>query len=184
MAAMTSGTRTSLQYFVAAFLCAAFGCESKADPPKQLTLEVKSATPKRGTTTDGGGCRVSDDCVNGLVCADDRTCQSPKTIECRGRQDVCVDEGRCVGRDNKCVAASDDACKKSHRCETEGRCSLKDDKCAALSANDCSALCKSMGRCTIEDGSCVAGSTKDCLQSEACKQSKRCRAVSGRCIGR
>jgi hypothetical protein len=37
--------------------------------------------------------------------------------------------------------------------------------------------------CKKSRRTCVAGSTKDCLQSEASKQSKRCRAYSGRCVG-
>ena len=178
---MSSGTSTTSLYFVAALLCVAIGCESKPAPTKPIATEAP--VPKRGNTGEGGGCRVNDDCITGLVCADDKTCQSPKTIECRSRQDACGEEGRCLGKGGKCVPASAEACKKSRRCETDGRCTLKDDKCAA-SGEDCTTLCKSAGRCTIDDGSCVAGSSKDCLQSDACKQAKRCRAIAGRCAGR
>jgi hypothetical protein len=179
--AMRSGTSTLVTLFVAALLSAAIGCDDKPAPTKPVASEAPP--PKRGRTIEGGACRVTDDCAQGLSCADDKTCQSLKTIECRSRKDVCGEEGRCLGKDNKCVPASADACKKSPRCETDGRCSIKDDKCAAASTEDCAALCKSVGRCKIEDGTCVAGSVKDCLQSEACKQAKRCRAYSGRCVG-
>lgn len=182
MPSMSSGTTTTSLFFVVALLCAATGCDSHPKPAKPIASETP--LPKRGNTAEGGGCRVNDDCATGLVCADDKTCQSPKTVECRGRQDVCGEEGRCLGKGGKCVPASNDACKHSRRCETDGRCSLKDDKCAAATAEDCSTLCKTMGRCTIEDGTCIAGSNKDCQQSEACKQAKRCRAFAGRCAGR
>ena len=178
---MWSAISSSLPLFVAALLCAAIGCDDKPAPTQPVTSD--SPLPKRGNTNETGGCRVTDDCAPGLACAEDKTCQSLKTIECRSRQDVCGEEGRCLGKGNKCVPASADACKKSRRCESDGRCSIKDDKCAAVTRDDCATLCKQMGRCSIEDGTCVASSTKDCVQSEACKQSKRCRAYSGRCVG-
>jgi hypothetical protein len=49
---------------------------------------------------------------------------------------------------------------------------------------DCKTLCANLGRCSIEDGTCVAATSKDCEDSLACKQTKRCRAYNGRCIGR
>jgi hypothetical protein len=179
---MSSGIPTTKPLFIVALLCSAIGCESKPAPTNPVPTEAP--TPKRGNAREGGGCRVADDCAPGLACADDKTCQSLKTIECRGRKDVCGEEGRCLGKDNKCVPASAEACKKSPRCESDGRCSIKDDKCAAVSTSDCATLCKMMGRCTVQDDICVASSTNDCLKSEACKQSKRCRAFSGRCIGK
>jgi hypothetical protein len=179
---MSSRKSTMSPLLAVALLCVAIGCESKPNATKSVPTEAPA--PKRGNMNEGGGCRVTDDCAVGLACADDKTCQSLKTIECRAREDVCGEEGRCLGKNGKCVPASADACKHSRRCETDGRCTLKDDKCAAVSPDDCATLCKAMGRCTIEDGTCIAGSSKDCQQSEACKQSKRCRAYAGRCAGR
>jgi hypothetical protein len=179
---MRSETSTTSPLFVVALLCAAIGCEGTPSPTKPIPSEAPA--PKRGHTSEGGGCRVADDCAPGLVCADDKTCQSLKTVECRSRQDVCGEDGRCLGKDNKCVPASAEACKKSHRCESDGRCTIKDDKCAAVTSEDCATLCKTMGRCKVQDDICVASSTNDCLRSEACKQAKRCRALAGRCIGK
>jgi len=180
---MRPGTTITMLLLAVAPLGAAVSCKSRPAPAGGTSPEA-SAESTRGTTAEGGACRSGDDCATGLLCADDKTCQTPKTIDCRGRQDACLEEGRCLGRNDRCVPASSEACKKSRRCETDGRCTLKEDKCVAASPEDCKTLCANLGRCSIEDGTCVAATSKDCEDSEACKQAKRCRAYNGRCIGR
>lgn len=178
---MSPGKLTQILFFAAVALGVASGCDKP--PPSQGTSPDMSTPPRKVGAHEGASCRASDDCDKGLACADDKTCQTLKTIDCRSRQDVCLEDGRCVGRNDKCVPASDADCKKSRRCESDGRCTAKDDKCTAVSGADCKTLCDKVGRCTISDGTCIAASAADCAKSEACVKSKRCRAVKGRCIG-
>jgi len=179
---MTLGKPTRIPLLAALVLAVVTACDKPA-PNKGATQEP-SAAPKKIGAKEGSGCRVTADCDQGLVCADDKTCQSQKTIDCRGRQDACLEEGRCLGRDNKCVPATPEDCKKSRRCETDGRCSMKDDKCLAAGAEDCSTLCQKFGRCMVQDGTCIATTDAECRKSEICSTAKRCRAAAGRCVGR
>ncbi len=155
------------------------GCDEQK--PKQ---EPVVEAPPRPTVGEGGACKSSEDCGKGLACAPDNTCQSPKTIDCRGRAQACKEDGRCYGRDNKCVPRSTEDCKKSTRCETDGHCTAKDDACVADSEQDCKALCDMYGRCTLKDGDCIAEKDSDCRKSSACQTAKRCNAYKGRCVGR
>ncbi|MFC1642818.1 hypothetical protein ACFL5O_09065 [Myxococcota bacterium] len=180
-AAMSHGTLMGILLLAVAGVTLG-GCDKKKKEP--IGAASDSATPKPPGVQEGGGCTKHEDCDEGLRCADDKTCQTPKTIDCRGRADTCGDDGRCLGKNGKCVPASDEACKKSRRCETDGRCTSKDDKCMAASPADCAKLCEATGRCTVQDGSCIAASHKDCRDSVACKTAKRCRALAGRCVGR
>jgi hypothetical protein len=181
-AGMSQGKLTKVLLFAAVALGVASGCDKP--PPSKGTSPDPSTPPPKVGAREGAGCRASDDCDKGLACANDKTCQTLKTIDCRSREDVCVEDGRCLGKDNKCVPASDADCKKSKRCETDGRCTAKDDKCVAATDADCKVLCDKVGRCTLADGSCIAASAADCKNSEACVRAKRCRAVAGRCIGK
>jgi hypothetical protein len=155
------------------------GCEQKAQPTGQTATSTAPAKPKLPL---GGKCAENSDCDTGLGCAKDGTCQTFKTIECRGRDQACAFEGRCSGSDKGCVAATRDDCKKSKVCENDGRCTPDEGKCVAKTSEDCQKLCKAEGRCSVEDGKCRATSNDDCKQSEACQQFDQCRARDGLCV--
>ncbi len=179
---MSQGKSIQFLFLAAVALGAMGGCNKPR--PSRGTSPDPSTEPSKPKAREGAACRLSDECDKGLACADDKTCQTLNTLEGRSRADTCGEDGRCVGRDNKCVPASDADCKKSRRCETDGRCTAKDDKCVAATEADCKVLCQKVGRCTLADGSCIAASAADCKDSEACVRAKRCRAVAGRCIGK
>jgi hypothetical protein len=167
-------------YWVAALVAlAAIGCEETKPPEAAADPEPPPQKPK---TALGGKCASNEDCDDGLGCAKDSTCQTYKTIECRGREDACEREGRCSGSDRGCVATTAADCKQSKLCKNDGRCTPKDGSCVVASAEDCAALCKQDGRCTVEADKCVAASADDCKQSEVCKQYDRCHVKNGICI--
>jgi hypothetical protein len=151
---------------------------------KAAAREAASVEPTQGTATEGEVCIKSSDCVQGLSCAKDETCQTPKTIECMGRQLACQVEGRCKGKDGRCVADSEETCKQAEICRNDGRCTPKDGKCQAVSKEDCAEVCKEHGRCAPEEGKCVALTTDDCKQSRACEVYDRCKLVDGRCTAK
>jgi hypothetical protein len=153
-------------------------CSKKEEAAARVAA---SAEAVQGTAAEGDACAKSSDCVPGLSCAKDETCQTPKTIECRGRQQACQTEGRCKGRDGRCVADSADTCKQAQICQHDGRCTPKEGKCQAVSKEDCAAVCKEHGRCTPEEGKCIAASADECKQSRACEVYDRCKLVDGRC---
>lgn len=151
--------------------------EQKAQP-----APVASAVPEKPRTPQGGPCETNSDCADRLGCAQDKTCQTYKTIECRGRGNACTREGRCTGQDNRCVAGSNADCKSSEFCEKDGRCTAQEGSCVVASAADCSTVCKKFGRCALEDGKCVAGSIKDCREADVCRGAKSCKLMKGGCI--
>lgn len=152
-------------------------CEQPKPPP----AAEASAAPAKPKVKEGGACQTSSDCDAGLACAEDRTCQTRLTIDCRGRVEVCGTEGRCTGQNGRCVAASNADCKASSRCKNEGRCSAKEGKCSAETREDCRELCAALGRCTPVNGGCDAASDDECKASKACATSKKCRSRGGRC---
>jgi len=173
---MAGNIRLGVLLAVSAIALAACSKEEKA-----AAREAASAEPVRGAAAEGEVCVKTSDCVPGLSCAKDQKCQTPKTIECMARQLACQTEGRCKGKDGRCVADSAETCKASQICKNEGRCTPKDDKCQAVSKEDCTEICKEHGRCTPEEGKCIAASVDECKQSRACEVYDRCRLVDGRC---
>ena len=151
---------------------------------KSAAQAALSAEPEQGTAAEGEACGKSSDCTAGLSCAKDETCQTPKTIECRGRQTACQVEGRCKGKAGRCVADSADMCKAAQICRNDGRCTPQDGKCQAVSREDCAEVCQEHGRCTPQQGKCVAGSVDECKESRACQVYERCRLVDGRCAAK
>ena len=155
----------------------AAGCDNKkGEGDTSASAEAKPKVPL------GGTCQANPDCVSGHGCADDKTCQTYKTIECRGRGDTCKREGLCTGDGKRCVAASDADCKAAKICEKEARCTAKNGSCVIGSAEDCKPLCARLGRCTFQDNRCLADSDDDCKESEACKKYKKCKARAGTCF--
>ena len=162
-------------------LSTAAACDTKSKSATPVASVEAPPPPKPGAPL-GASCSANEDCAKGTGCADDKTCQSFKTIECRGRELTCKAEGRCTGSDKGgCVAASSAECKKARVCEEEGRCNAQDGKCVAT-ASDCKSFCPLDGRCSVVDGKCAAASHADCRQSETCKQQKRCIAKRGVCV--
>jgi hypothetical protein len=104
---------------------------------------------------------------------------------------VCSDFGACTYRDNRCVASSDDDCKRSAFCERSGRCKAHGGSCVigAESNADCRkghgaasrSPCLLDGQCTAKDGVCVASSDADCQGSKACAEFAACTATDGQC---
>jgi hypothetical protein len=163
------------------FATALTGCEEK----KQTPPPVAEAPAPRPRLPLGSTCASNQDCGDGLGCAEDKTCQSFKTIECRAREDACKGEGRCTGSDQQgCVAGSNADCQKAKVCQDDGRCTAQEGKCAATSPEDCKNLCTMDGRCSLREGKCAAASNTDCKDSEACKQYDRCIAKKGACVKR
>ena len=170
----------SLSLFV--LLSAALACESKSKTAAPPQASVEAPKPAKQGAPLGGTCSANEECAAGLGCADDKSCQSFKTIDCRGRELTCKAEGRCTGSDKGCIAASSAECQKARVCQEEGRCNAQDGKCVATSAADCKGFCQLDGRCSVVDGKCAAASHADCRQSETCKQQKRCIAKRGVCV--
>jgi hypothetical protein len=167
-----------------ALVTLSFGCESKPSPTAASAASEPEPAPERKPgAAAGANCSANQDCGQGLGCAEDKTCQPFKTIECRGREDACKREGRCTGSDKGgCVASSDAECKKATVCEADGRCTAKDGKCVATGPESCKTFCPLDGRCSVVDDKCAAASHADCRQSETCKQQKRCIAKKGMCV--
>lgn len=154
-------------------------CEEEKKPQPGVT---ESATPQKPRAQKGEACKENGDCADLLGCAKDKTCQTYKTIECRGRDNACQIEGRCTGDGNRCIAGSEDDCKKSRFCEQDGRCSIQEGRCVAASAADCETVCKKFGRCTPEEGKCAATSAEECRAADICQGAKTCRVSNGSCL--
>ena len=160
-------------------LAASFGTACEEEKPKQ---DPEAEQPRKPRAEQGQPCQSNEDCADGLGCSKDKKCETYKTIDCQSREQTCKGEGRCTGRDNRCVAGSNEDCQKSTKCKTDGECSEQDGRCVAATTQDCEKLCQVHGRCTVEDGNCVAASNDDCKESAACKTADRCVAKLGRCI--
>ncbi|MBW2453293.1 MAG: hypothetical protein JRI68_02230 [Deltaproteobacteria bacterium] len=156
---------------LAAMLVVFSGCDDK----KGAGDTASSAAAKPKAPLDGK-CQKNEDCVSGHGCADNKTCQTYKTIECRGRGDACKREGMCTGDGKRCVAGTDADCKASKICDKEARCTAKNGLCIIGGAEDCKPLCAKFGRCTFLDNKCVADKDDDCAESEACKKYSKCKA--------
>jgi hypothetical protein len=159
------------------FLLVSTGCDNK-----KASGDTSGSAEAKPKVALGGACKANQDCVSGHGCADDKTCQTYKTIECRGRGDTCKREGLCTGEGKRCMAADDADCKGSKVCAQEARCTAKIGSCVIGSAEDCKALCTQFGRCTFKDNKCVAGSDDDCKASEACTKYGKCTASAGNCF--
>jgi hypothetical protein len=168
-----------LLVLIAVAACALPGCEDK----KRQSAE-EDAGPQKPKGKEGDKCNSQEDCEFGFSCAkDDKTCQTPQTIDCRSRERVCLWEGRCYAAERGgCMAKSDADCKKAKICEGEGRCSARDGRCVAATREDCQQLCARMGKCTPKDGRCIAASDEDCELSRRCEIYDQCKAKDGQCI--
>ena len=179
MRGMMTGMRGILLVGLAALLSLA-ACEDK-----KQAAEADAGKPEAPKAGEGDQCRGNEDCEYGLSCAkDDKTCQKPQTIDCRGRR-ACKDEGRCYGaQGGGCEARTADDCKETSICKNQGRCTPLEGKCGAATTEDCADICKRMGKCTPQDGKCVAASDDDCKKSDRCqdKDIRECKAEDGRCV--
>ena len=151
------------------------GCEDK-----KKKLQPAEEPVKKKKAKEGEACRGQEDCEFGTSCADDKTCQTPKTIDCRGREQTCKIEGRCYGKNNRCVATDAD-CKKCDWCKKRGRCSARDGRCVAATDADCQGVCAKFGRCVAKDDGCIAVDDEACEASEWCQGYRFCKAEEGRC---
>jgi hypothetical protein len=160
--------------------CALPGCEDK----KRQITEEDAGKKQQPKGKEGDKCNSQEDCEFGLSCAkDDKTCQTPQTIDCRGRDRVCKWEGRCYAAERGgCMAKSDADCKQAQVCKGEGRCSARDGRCVAATREDCQELCARMGKCTPKDGRCIAETDEDCEMSRRCEIYDQCKAKNGQCI--
>jgi hypothetical protein len=142
-----------LLILVAAAACAFGGCEDD----KRKASEEDAGKPEKPKGKEGDKCKSQEDCAFGFSCAkDDKTCQTPQTIDCRGRPQVCEREGRCWGaKTGGCIAKNDSDCKKAQVCK--GQCTPKDGRCIAETDDDCkgSKRCEIYDQCKAEDGQCV-----------------------------
>jgi hypothetical protein len=78
-------------------------------------------------------------------------------------------------------------CLQSHGCKHEGKCSGRDGKCVAASDADCEmheGVCARSGRCAARKGACVAATDQDCVSSYACRQHGECTAKEGECVAK
>ncbi len=102
----------------------------------------------------------------------------------------CKAVGKCTRRDGKCVADSDDDCRRSVGCSTNGYCSRRGDKCVALSDADCLQACKLYGTCMAKNDRCLVPATSSDICREPlgdigrniCQQSGMCTARDGVCM--
>jgi hypothetical protein len=167
---------------VLGLLALSAGCDKPK--PKGTSQEAETAKPQKPKVLMGEVCAGNDDCASGLGCDKDKKCQTFKTIECRSREDSCKGEGRCTGKENRCIAATNEECKQSDRCAQDGLCAVKDERCAAVTADDCKDVCTKSGRCSVQDGKCVAATNDDCKKSDVCASMKKCLAKEGHCVKR
>jgi hypothetical protein len=178
--ARAKSCKLTLWVFGAVLLTASAACEEKAKP---ATAEPAPAPPPAKPKAPlGSSCQSNDDCGEGLGCAEDKTCQSYKTIECRGRDAACKREGRCSGSERGCTAASNADCQQAEVCAQEGRCTAQEGRCVAATTEDCKKVCELQGHCTVQDGKCLAASNADCKQSDECKSYDKCIAKKGICV--
>jgi len=170
------------------------------------------------------GCRAKagEDCTR-TACADGLSCHEsvcrPKDEVDRIRADqeraktcraTCTEDGLCGAKNGRCVATTDEDCRKSRVCRQKGACSMHDDVCAVVSDEDCkrSVLCTQGGKCSssegkckfaagacrerpeckergqcVEDGEvCSVGSDQDCEASRRCRQEAECTLRDGDCV--
>ncbi|MEZ4440536.1 MAG: hypothetical protein R3B72_15670 [Polyangiaceae bacterium] len=101
-----------------------------------------------------------------------------------GDAPACAYDGRCDFADDRCVAASEEACRRSLGCRDWGACSLVDGSCEASTNEDCRASyhCKNHGRCTAAAGRCVVSGNGDCRRSRRCRYHDQCEERGGRCV--
>lgn len=115
-----------------------------------LTITLAPACDK----TDGATCYSAEECAEGLACLGDGGLNRCESCEAHA---LCGDEGRCSASEGRCVAASDDDCKRGY-------------------------ICKGKGGCTAKDGVCTVGGDADCKQSEACVNDGFCHAKGNNCV--
>ena len=88
---------------------------------------------------------------------------SPRTVEAvRTNCDkLCAVMGKCVLKEGKCLAESDDMCQTAMGCQLMGACYARNGSCVPLSDADCekSYGCESRGACILVDGRCSNSST-------------------------
>ena len=124
---------------------------------------------------EGQRCAKPEDCNSGLTCGPSNTCETPEVVK-RQLEDV--------------------KCRKSRKCRLWGKCTASDGKCIATSDEDCRRalgrggeatglgwppICKGHGLCTARNGECIAGSDADCQQSDSCRKYGECMAKNGEC---
>ncbi|MBI4702765.1 MAG: hypothetical protein HY744_16720 [Deltaproteobacteria bacterium] len=112
----------------------------------------------------------------------------PAPPDCAPR---CRSEGECTVQGDRCVAGSDDDCRRSIACAREGRCHAEGAVCAVGFAAlgqpgwqefACQQECELRGKCTVRAGACVAGSSAQCRRSAGCRLWGKCTAWQDRCV--
>ena len=144
---------------------------------------------------DGYGanrCQFDFQCPVGSLCVDSecRPTQIQSSALCQ-QQGSCSTDGRCKLQGNRCIAASDEACRVSEVCKLDGRCSLLDGLCQASDQAACRKLRPGKRPRLVRwpigpDGrllrTCSYYTNRDCRRTEQCKQYGRCTSFEGACI--
>lgn len=156
-----------------------------------LAVVLSTPTPSSaGPRQAGQKCAKPGDCDVGLTCGPWDTCATPETVACQ-EGEFCEHFGMCTDRGGRCIAETDEDCRRSQPCRKDERCVAVDGTChvGANSDADCSRprglrgkVPCDRGACTASQGICVVASDEDCEQMDGCRLRGKCTFKEGRCV--
>jgi len=115
-----------------------------------LTFPLLAAGSSCGGNTD---CTANDMCKNTGLCTlsvNTGECIAANDKDCTYRSHACRNNGLCVAKGHKCIAATDDNCKQSNACKTLYLCKARKGVCVDPSTirGEYGDLCLSPKDCT------------------------------------